>query len=67
MTRQDEVRQLLAKLNELAQDETLSEEDATEIVAGLLGGLGRMGANPVWQRVMAKVDTRSSRWPRWIW
>jgi hypothetical protein len=67
MTRQDEVRQLLAKLIELAQDKTLSEEDATEMVAGLLGALGRMRENPAWQRVIAKADTRSSRWPRWIW
>jgi hypothetical protein len=66
MTRQDEARLLLAKLNELAQDETLSEEDAAEMVAGLLGVLDRMRQNPAWLRVMAKADTRSSRWPRWI-
>jgi hypothetical protein len=66
MTRQAEARQLLARLGELAQDETLSEEDATEMVAGLLGALERMRENPAWQRVLAKAGTRSSRWSRWI-
>jgi hypothetical protein len=46
MTRQDEARQLLAKLDELAQDETLSEEDATVLVAGLAGILPKMQQNP---------------------
>lgn len=66
MTRQEETRQLLARLSELAQDETLSEEDAAEMVAGLLGALERMRQNPAWQRVMATAGTRPSRWPRWI-
>jgi hypothetical protein len=66
MTRQQEARQLLARLSELAQDETLSDEDATEMVAGLVGALERMRDNPAWQRVMAKAGTRSSKWPRWI-
>jgi hypothetical protein len=66
MTRPEETRQLLATLSELARDETLSEEDATEMVAGLLGVLERMRENPAWQRVMAEADTRSSRWPRWM-
>jgi hypothetical protein len=66
MTRQEEARQLLARLSELAQDETLSDEDATEMVAGLVGVLERMRDNPAWQRVMAKAGTRSSKWPRWI-
>jgi hypothetical protein len=66
MTRQDEARQLLAKLDELAQDETLLEEDTTVLVAGLVGILSRMQQNPTWARVMAKADTRSSRWSRWI-
>jgi hypothetical protein len=66
MTRQDEARQLLAKLDELAQDETLSEEDATVLVAGLVGVLSRMQQNPTWARVMVKANTRSSRWSRWI-
>ena len=51
MTRQDEARQLLAKLDELARDETLSEEDATVLVAGLAGILPRMQQNPTWARV----------------
>jgi hypothetical protein len=46
MTRQDEARQLLAKLDELAQDETLSEEDATVLVVGLAGILPKMQQNP---------------------
>src|SRR5207237_285711 len=65
VTRQEEARQLLTRLNELARDETLSEEDATEMVAGLVGALGRMREYPAWQRVMATADRRSSRWPRW--
>jgi hypothetical protein len=55
VTRQEEARQLLARLSELARDETLSEEDATEMVAGLVGALERMRENPAWQRVMAKT------------
>jgi hypothetical protein len=55
VTRQEEARQLLARLSELARDETLSEEDATEMVAGLVGALERMRENPAWQRVMAKA------------
>jgi hypothetical protein len=66
MTRQDEARQLLAKLDELAQDETLLEEDTTMLVAGLVGILSRMQQNPTWARVMAKADTRSSGWSCWI-
>lgn len=30
MTRQDGIRQLLARLNELAEEETLSEDNATK-------------------------------------
>jgi len=60
MTRQEEARQLLARLSELAQDDTLSEEDATEMVAGLVGALVTMQENPAWQRVMAKAGARSS-------
>jgi hypothetical protein len=66
VTRQEEARQLLTRLGELARDETLSEQDATEIVAGLVGALERMRENPAWQRVMAKAGPRSSRWPRWV-
>jgi hypothetical protein len=66
VTRQEEARQLLARLSELARDDTLSEEDATEMVAGLVGALERMRENPAWQRVMAKAGPRLSRWPRWI-
>jgi hypothetical protein len=66
VTRQEEARQLLARLSELARDETLSEEDATEMVAGLVGALERMRENPAWQRVMAKAGPRLSRWPHWI-
>jgi len=60
VTRQEEARQLLARLSELARDETLSEEDATEMVAGLVGALERMPENPAWQRVMAKAGPRLS-------
>jgi len=66
VTRHEEARQLLARLSELARDEILSEEDATEMVAGLVGVLERMRENPAWQRVMAKAGPRSSTWPRWI-
>jgi hypothetical protein len=66
MTRREETRQLLARLSELAQDETLSEQDATEMVAGLVGALHRMRENPAWQRVMATAGKRSSRWPSWL-
>jgi hypothetical protein len=66
VTRQEEARQLLARLSELARDETLSDEDATEMVAGLVGALERMRENPAWQRVMAKAGPRLSRWPRWV-
>jgi hypothetical protein len=55
---------LLARVSELAQDDTLSEDDATEMVAGLVGALDRMPENPAWQRVMAKAEPRSLRWPR---
>jgi hypothetical protein len=61
VTRQEEARQLLARLSELARDETLSDEDATEMVAGLVGALERMRENPAWQRVMAKTSRRLSR------
>jgi hypothetical protein len=66
VTRQEEARQLLARLGELARDETLSEEDATEMVAGLVGALEGMRENPAWQRVMARAGPRLSRWPRWV-
>jgi hypothetical protein len=66
VTRQEEARQLLARLSELARDDTLSDEDATEMVAGLVGALERMRDNPAWQRVMAKAGPRLSRWPRWV-
>jgi hypothetical protein len=66
VTRQEEARRLLARLGELARDETLSDEDATEMVAGLVGALERMRENPAWQRVMAKAGPRLSRWPRWV-
>jgi hypothetical protein len=62
MTLQDEARQLLARLDDLVQDETLSEEDATEMVAGLLGLLSRMRENPAWRRVMAEADARRRDW-----
>jgi arsenate reductase (thioredoxin) len=64
MTPEDEVRQLFARLNELAQDETLSEDDATVVVAGLLGALGSMLSNPAWQHVMARTGTPPP--PRWL-
>jgi hypothetical protein len=64
MTPVEETRQLLARVSELAQDDTLSEDDATEMVAGLVGALDRMPENPAWQRVMAKAEPRSLRWPR---
>jgi hypothetical protein len=40
------------------------EDDATEMVAGLVGALDRMRENPAWQRVMAQAEPRSPRWPR---
>jgi arsenate reductase len=53
MTPSDELRELFARLSELARDETLSDEDATMIVAGLVGVMRIMQDSPGWRRVLA--------------
>jgi arsenate reductase (thioredoxin) len=57
MTPSDELRELFARLSELAHDETLSEEDATIIVAGLVGVMQTMRNSPGWLRVLARTGT----------
>jgi arsenate reductase (thioredoxin) len=62
MTRQEEARELFARLTELAHDETLSEEDATVIVAGLVGVLRTMWDNPGWRSVVAQTGSEPTMW-----
>ena len=52
MTPSDELRELFDRLSELALDENLSDEDATVIVAGLIGVMRTMQDNPGWRRVL---------------
>jgi protein-tyrosine-phosphatase len=55
MTPSDELRELFARLSELALDETLSDEDATVIVAGLVGVMRAMQDSPGWRRVLDRA------------
>src|SRR5438105_2420857 len=57
MTPSDELRELFDRLSELALDENLSDEDATVIVAGLIGVMRTMQDNPGWRRVLARTGT----------